>query len=108
MGQGCPRGVRRGGCEEGQEERSVVVKLRVLLYCVLGALPQTIGALGTGHFAWWWLAGILLTASFVPVALYGPRGFARQLGVIAPVLLVVTVLCTWSEALIFVRGAGRN
>ena len=84
------------------------MKLRVLLYCVLGALPQTIGALGTGHFAWWWLAGILLTASFVPVALYGPRGFARQLGVIAPVLLVVTVLCTWSEALIFVRGAGRN
>jgi hypothetical protein len=84
------------------------VKLRVLLYCLLGALPLTIAALGAGHFALWWLSGILLAASFVPIALYGPRGALRQLGVIAPVLLVVTVLCTWSEALIFLQGAGRN
>ena len=83
------------------------MKLRVLLYCLLGGLPLTIAALGAGHFAWWWLSGILLAASFVPIALYGPRGGLRQLGVIAPVLLVVTVLCTWSEALIFLPGADR-
>jgi len=84
------------------------VTLRVLLYGLLGGLPLTIAALGAGHFAWWWLAGILLAASFVPIALYGPRGALRQLGVIAPVLLVVTVLCTWSEALIFLPGADRD
>jgi hypothetical protein len=49
-----------------------------------------------------------LATSFVPIALYGPRGVPRQLGVIAPVLLVVTVLCTWSEALIFLAGADRD
>ena len=84
------------------------MKLRVLLYCLLGGLPLTIAALGAGRFAWWWLSGILLAASFVPIALYGPRGGPRQLAVIAPVLLVVTVLCTWSEALIFLPGADRH
>jgi hypothetical protein len=84
------------------------MKLRVLLYCLLGGLPLTIAAMGTGHFAWWWLSGVLLAASFVPIALYGPRGGLRQLGVIAPVLLVVTVLCTWSEALIFLSGTDRQ
>jgi hypothetical protein len=84
------------------------VKLRILLYCLLGGLPLTIAAMGAGHFAWWWLSGILLAASFVPIALHGPRGVLRQLGVIAPVLFVVTVLCTWSEALIFLPGADRH
>ena len=84
------------------------MKLRVLLYCLLGGLPLTIAAMGTGHFAWWWLSGVLLAASFVPVALYGPRGGLRQLGVIAPILLVVTVLCTWSEALIFLPRTDRQ
>ena len=84
------------------------MKLRVLLYCLLGGLPLTIAAMGAGHFTLWWLSGILLAASFVPIALYGPRGALRQFGVIAPVLLIVTVLCTWSEALIFLPAAGRD
>lgn len=84
------------------------MKLRVLLYCLLGGLPLCIAALGAGHFAWWWLSGILLAAGFVPIALYGPRGGLRQLGVIAPVLFVVSVLCTWSEALIFLPGADAH
>ena len=82
------------------------MKLRVLLYCLLGGLPLTVAALGAGHFVWWWLSGLVLAASFAPIALHGPRGFLGQLGVIAPVLFVVTVLCTWSEALIFLKGAG--
>src|SRR5215470_16125600 len=79
--------------------------LRIAAYCLLGGLPLTIAALGAGHFAWWWLSGIVLAAAFVPLARFGPRGMLRQLGVIAPVLLVVTLLCTWSEALIFVPKA---
>lgn len=78
--------------------------LRVVLYCLLGGLSLTPAAQGTGGFAWWLLAGVSLSASFVPVALFGPRRAISQFGVIAPVLLIVTVLCLWSEALIFVQG----
>jgi hypothetical protein len=78
--------------------------LRVVLYCLLGGLSLTPAALGNGGFAWWWLAGIVLSASFVPVALFGPRRAISQFGVVAPVLLIVTVLCLWSEALIFVQA----
>lgn len=78
------------------------MKWRVVLYCLLGGLPLTISALGVGHFAWWWLSGFLIAASFVPVALFGPRRGRGQFGVIAPALLFVTVLCLWSEAVIFV------
>lgn len=77
------------------------MKARVLFYCLLGGLPVTIAALGAGHFAWWWLSGILLAAAFVPVALFGPQKALGQFAVIAPALLIVTVLCLWSEALIF-------
>jgi hypothetical protein len=84
------------------------MKLRVALYCLLGGLPLTIAASGTGHFGWWWLSGILLAMSFVPVARFGPRSALGQYGVIAPVLLIVTVLCTWSEALIFVPAFSQQ
>jgi hypothetical protein len=76
--------------------------LRVALYCLIGGLVITFGALGAGGFAWWWLSGILFAAAFVPVARFGPRGMFAQFGVILPVFLLVTVLCTWSEALLFV------
>ncbi len=78
--------------------------LRVVLYCLLGGLSIALVALGNGGFGWWWLAGIVLSASFVPVALFGPRRALSQFGVVAPVLLIVTVLCLWSEALIFVQA----
>jgi hypothetical protein len=88
------------------------MKSRVVLYCALGGLPMLIAAMGAGHFAWWWISGIVLAASFVPIALFGPRSALGQFGVIAPVLAIITVLCTWSEALIFAAGfkeqAARN
>src|SRR5260370_11735723 len=84
------------------------MSLRVALYCVLGGLPLTIPALGAGHFIWWWLSGILFAASSVPAALFGPRRISGQFGVIVPVFLIVTALCTWSEALIFVPGYGQR
>jgi len=77
--------------------------LRVVLYCLLGGLSLTLVALGSGGFVWRWLAGITLSASFVPVALFGPRRTISQFGVVAPVLLIVTVLCLWSEAMVFVQ-----
>jgi hypothetical protein len=73
---------------------------------------MAIVAAGAGHFAWWWLSGIILAAAFVPVALLGPRGVLRQFGVIAPLLAIVSVLCTWSEAILFFpsmrQHAGRD
>ena len=79
-----------------------------LIYCLLGGLPLTIAALGAGNFWWWWLSGILLAAAFLPVAIFGPRGVTAQLGVILPVLLIVSVLCIWSEALLFAPGARQH
>jgi hypothetical protein len=77
------------------------MKWRVILYCLLGGLPLTIAALGAGHFPWWWLSGILMAGSFVPIALFGPRTAVGQFAVMAPALIIVTVLCTWSEAVLF-------
>jgi len=84
------------------------VKPRVVLYCLLGGLPLAIITLAAGHFALWWLSGILFAASLVPVALFGPRKVAGQFGVIIPVFLIVTALCTWSEALIFLPGYSQH
>jgi hypothetical protein len=80
------------------------MRLRIALYCLLGGIPLTIAALGAGHFAWWWISGILMATSFVPVALFGPRTALGHFGAVLPVFLIVTVLCLWSEGLIFVPG----
>ncbi|SRR6266700_259043 len=77
------------------------MKWRVILYCLLGGLPLTIAALGAGHFPWWWLSGILMAGSFVPIALFGPRTAVGQFAVMAPALMIVTVVCTRSEAVLF-------
>jgi hypothetical protein len=84
------------------------MKLRVVLYCLLGGLPMTVAGLGAGHVGWWWLSGVLLAIAFVPVARFGPRGVLGQFGVIAPALLIVTVFCTWSEAMMFLPGFSAN
>jgi hypothetical protein len=80
----------------------VNVNVRVIAYCALGGAPLLIGALGTGDWPEWWLAGIVLAMGFVPVALFGPRSLAGQFGAVSLALLIITALCTWSEALIFV------
>ncbi len=78
------------------------MKLRILLYCLLGGLPLTISAMGAGGFGWWWLSGIVLAASFVPIAWLGPKRPLTQFAVILPALWMVSVFCTWTEALFFV------
>jgi hypothetical protein len=79
------------------------MKFRIALYCLLGGVPLLVPALTLGHMFWWYMSGVILAAVFVPVALFGPRSAGGQFGVIFPVLFVVTVLTTWSEALVFVK-----
>jgi hypothetical protein len=79
------------------------MKLRVALYCLLGGLPMLLPAFTIGHVFWCYVSGVTLAAALVPVALFGPRTALGQFGVIFPVLFIVTVLTTWSEALIFVK-----
>jgi hypothetical protein len=84
------------------------MKLRVLLYCVLGGVVMMLPALSAGHLLWFWVSGAVLSAAFVPVALFGPGRVLGQFGVIFPVLFVVGALTTWSEALIFLPSALGN
>ena len=95
-----------------KEEGAMTMLMRTVLYCLLGGLSLTIAAAGAGHFGWWWLSGVVLSAAFVPVARFGPRGWLMQFGVILPSLFVVGSLCTESEVAVFfpaLRGrVGRD
>ena len=71
------------------------------LFCVVGGLCFTGSALGAGHFGWWWLAGVLISVALLPVVRCGPRNAWAQFGVMAAVLIVVGLLCTLSEAVLF-------
>ena len=86
--------------------------MRIVLYCLLGGLSLTIVTAGAGHFGWWWLSGVVLSAAYVPVARFGPRRWWMQFGVILPSLFVVGSLCTESEVWVFfpaLRGrVGRD
>jgi len=82
--------------------------LQIALFCLLGGLSITWTAMGAGGFAWWWLSGILMAAAFVPLAVFGPRTLWGQLGSTFPVFMIVTVLCLWSEALVFVPSFNQH
>jgi len=84
------------------------MKWKVLSYCLLGGLPLTIAALDTGGFGWWWLSGLVLAAGFVPVAIFGPRRPIVQFTMVLSALWMVTVLCTWSEAVVFMPGFSQH
>lgn len=75
--------------------------LRIGLYCLVGGLGFSAPALGAGHFGWWLLSGLVLTAALVPVARFGPRNPLAQFGAIALVLVVVGLVCTVSEGVLF-------
>jgi hypothetical protein len=83
------------------EKEEQGMNLRVGLYCLLGGLCFTISALGTGHFWLWWLCGIITVASFVPVARFGPGHILAQYGAVAMALVVVGLVCTLSEGVLF-------
>ena len=75
--------------------------LRIGMFCVLSGLCFTISAMGAGHFGWWWLSGVVVAASLVPVVRYGPRSVMGQFGTIFTILMVVGLGCTMSEAMVF-------
>jgi hypothetical protein len=87
-----------------KEEGAMNMTKRIVLYCFLGGLSLAIVTAGAGHFGWWWLSGTVLSAAFVPVARFGPRGWFMQFGVILPCLFVVGSLCTESEVWVFFPG----
>jgi hypothetical protein len=89
----------------------MTMTMRIVLYCLLGGLSLTIAAAGAGHFGWWWLSGVVLSAAFVPVVRFGPRRWpGRFLAILLP-LFVVGSLCTrWEVAVFFpnLRGAAGH
>lgn len=88
------------------------MKLRIALYCLLGGLAMMIAALGAGHLGWWYVSGVVLAAAYVSVARFGSRSWWAQFGAIALLQVVVALLCTVWEAVIFIPGEkealGRN
>jgi type IV secretory pathway TrbD component len=95
-----------------KRERAMTMTVRIFLYCLLGGLSLTIAAAGAGHFGWWWLSGVVLSAAFVPVVRFGPRSWPARFATILPPLFVVGTLCTQWEVAIFFPGlrgvAGRD
>jgi hypothetical protein len=74
---------------------------RIAIYCVLGGLCFTFSAVGAGHFWLYWLSGIVTVASLVPMVRFGPRHSLALFGALAAVLVVVGLVCTISEGVIF-------
>ena len=77
------------------------LNLRVGLYCLLGGLCFTVSALGAGHFWLWWLSGVITVAALTPVVRFGPRHPLALFGAIALTLVVVGLVCTLSEGVLF-------
>jgi hypothetical protein len=84
-----------------KEELEMSFNWRIGLYCLLGGLCFTVSALGAGHFWLWWLSGVLTVAALVPVARFGPRHPLALMGAIYLTLVVVGLVCTLSEAVLF-------
>lgn len=77
------------------------MSMRIALFCLLGGLCFTISAMGAGHFGWWYLSGVLTVAALVPVVRYGPRGMVAQGGAMFLMLVLIGLVCTLSEGVVF-------
>jgi hypothetical protein len=74
---------------------------KIGLFCLLGGLCFTVSAAGTGHFAWWLLSGVLIAAAVAPIVIYGPREMSAQFIAISLSIIVVGLVCTISEGMLF-------
>jgi len=74
---------------------------RIGFFCLLGGLCFSVSAMGAGHFWWWWLSGVITVAALTPVARFGPRHPLAQGSAIFLTLMVVGLVCTLSEAVLF-------
>jgi hypothetical protein len=77
------------------------MNMRIALFCLLGGLCFTISAMGAGHFGWWYLSGMLTAAALVPVVRYGPRGMMAQGAAMFLMLVLIGLVCTLSEGVVF-------
>ena len=77
------------------------MKIRIALFCLIGGLCFCITAFGNGHLRWSYLAGIALTAALTPVVRFGSRNFVVQAASLSFALIVIGLVCTMSEAVIF-------
>jgi hypothetical protein len=84
-----------------KEEPGMNLYGRIGLYCLLGGLCFTVSALGAGHFWLWWLSGVITVAALTPVVRFGPRHPLALFGAIALTLVVVGLVCTLSEGVLF-------
>jgi hypothetical protein len=74
---------------------------RIGLFCLLGGLCFTVSAAATGHFASWLLSGVLIAAAVAPIVLYGPRQIGAQFVAISLSIIVIGLVCTISEGILF-------
>ena len=74
---------------------------RIPLFCLLGGLCFSVTGFGNGHFWWALLAGIVLTASLVPLLRFTGRSFMPRVVSVALVVIVIGIVCTISEGIVF-------
>lgn len=77
--------------------------LRAILCCLIAASIMIFAAGGTGHPAWQYASGLVIAAAFVPYLLRGPMSTRRRLTAVWCALMTVTVICLWSEGVIFIH-----
>lgn len=77
------------------------MNMRIALFCLLGGLCFTISAMGAGHFGWWYVSGLLTVAALVPVVRFGPRGMVAQGVTMFVMLVLIGLVCTLSEGVVF-------
>jgi hypothetical protein len=96
MGSFFSRGLRKR-----KEGLAMSMSVRIGLFCLLGGLCFTISAMGAGHFGWWYLSGVLTAAALVPVVRFGPRGVVAQGATVFVTLVLIGLVCTLSEGVVF-------
>src|SRR5688500_18524435 len=74
----------------------------LLASCLLSCLPLTHAAPGARQLPSLSPARVVPPASVLSQARHGRRGARAQFGVIAPALLLISVVCIWTEVLVFV------
>jgi hypothetical protein len=78
------------------------MSLRIVLFCLVAGLAMTLAGAGSGSTGLWYVSGIFLVAAFVPFLVKGPVEHWKRFASAWCALAAITVLCTWSEAVIFV------
>jgi hypothetical protein len=96
MGSFFSRGIRKR-----KEGLAMSMSVKIGLFCLLGGLCFTISAMGAGHFGWWYLSGVLTVAALLPVVRFGPRGMVAQGATMFVILLLIGLVCTLSEGVVF-------